>query len=50
MSLTYPQGTVRCPECKTNLEFETLHGIRIIRDGKIEARCPKCRKDRSIKV
>lgn len=41
----YPlkRGTVNCPaHKKVPLHFEQIHGMRIIRDGHLHARCPEC--------
>jgi len=37
-----------CKKCKTELEYEQVHGIRVKREGKdgkdyYQAFCPKCR-------
>lgn len=37
------RGTVNCPQHKkVQLHFEQIHGMRIIRDGHLQARCPEC--------
>lgn len=41
----YPlkKGTLKCPSDKAVLHFEQIHGMRIIRDGHLQARCPECK-------
>ena len=33
-----------CPICHIHLYFEQIQGMRVIKDGKLNARCPKCKK------
>ena len=35
------KGTLKCPCCKEPLHFEIRFGMRIIRDGTYNAKCPK---------
>ena len=38
-----PKGTVKCPSHKkVQLHFEQVHGMRVIRDDLLHARCPEC--------
>ena len=35
------KGTLRCPNCKETLWFKQIHGMRLVENGLLEAKCPK---------
>jgi hypothetical protein len=36
------KGTLKCPNDSAELHFEIFQGMRMVRDGKYDAVCPKC--------
>lgn len=43
------KGSLKCPTDKTLLHFENHCGMRIIKDGYLNAYCPKCKKYFNVK-
>lgn len=42
MSEVLKKGTLKCPADKALLQFEQIHGMRMIKNGVLSARCPVC--------
>jgi len=42
LSTALPIGTLKCPNCKQKLWFNQIHGIRLIKNGLLDAHCPNC--------
>jgi hypothetical protein len=43
------RGTSVCPVHKTvQLHFEQIHGMRVIREGRLHAYCPECKTDYTV--
>lgn len=45
-----PVGTLKCPTCKQPLEFKQIHGIRLVENGLLEARCQNDNKYFDVKA
>jgi hypothetical protein len=39
------RGVLNCPNEGTKLHFEQIHGMRVARDGFLNARCPDCKAE-----
>ena len=46
MKRVLKRGVLACPKpCRTALHFEVMGGMRIVRNGYLNARCPECKEE-----
>lgn len=48
--ISLKQGTLTCPCHKERLEFEQIHGMRLIQDNYLNARCAKTKTHFKVKA